>query len=375
MTTFMLTAFIGFGVLSLFAAEPATPPTPTSGAAPEQREPDLMPGTLIVLNKAEASVSLVDLTTGEEIGRVPVGDGPHEVDVSDDGRIAVVTNYGQRTPGNSLTVIDLEQMKPIRTIDLGEYQRPHGIFFTDGARHVAVTAEAQQKLIVVNIESGEVTQAIDTDARVSHMVALSPNKERAYVSNIGSHSMTVLDLTEGRRVGVVETGRGAEGIDVSPDGRHIWVTNRDANNVTIVDAESLEVIKTLECPAFPIRAKFTPDGRRVLVSNARTGDVVVFDAATHEEIRRIPMALTATEDRDGRLFGDRFGQSPVPVGIIIPGEGRFAFVANTNADIITVIDLETLEVTARLRGGKEPDGLGYTPHRLAPAADTTDSDA
>jgi|GEM_PF-2174312 len=124
---------------------------------------------------------------------------------------------------------------------------------------------------------------------------------------------------------------------------------------------SLDVIATLACASFPIRVKFTPDGKRVLVSNARSGDVVVFDARKREELRRIKMEVTAVEKRDERLFGDKFGECLVPVGILIPADGGQAYVANTNADIITVIDLKSLEITARLRAGKEPDGLGFTP--------------
>ena len=56
-------------------------------------------GTLIVLNKAEASVSLLDAASGGELYKLPTGAGPHEVAVSPDGRTAVVANYGQTFSG------------------------------------------------------------------------------------------------------------------------------------------------------------------------------------------------------------------------------------------------------------------------------------
>ncbi|MDQ3175692.1 MAG: hypothetical protein M3Q91_18605 [Acidobacteriota bacterium] len=50
----------------------------------------------------------------------------------------------------------------------------------------------------------------------------------------------------------------------------------------------------------------------------------------------------------------------MPVGILVaPGVGH-AFVANTNADIVTMIDLKTWQIVDRLTAGKEPDGLGYS---------------
>lgn len=64
-------------------------------------------GTLVVANKAEATVSLVDVASGEVVATLPTGAGPHEVAVSPDGRTALVADYGGREPGRTLTVIDL----------------------------------------------------------------------------------------------------------------------------------------------------------------------------------------------------------------------------------------------------------------------------
>ncbi len=314
--------------------------------------------TLIILNKSGASASLIDLDSGEEVARVPTREGPHEVAVSPDGSTAVVGNYGG-PDGRSLTVIDVASAKVLRTIELGDYSRPHGIEFFDDGERVAVTAEAQKALIVVDINSGEVLQAIDTDQNVSHMVVLSPDEKRAFVANIGSGSITAIDLENGERIANVETGAGAEGIDITPDGKYLWVTNRDADTVSVIDAESLEIVKALESASFPIRAKVTPDGEWVLVSNAKSGDLTVFDAVGMEESRRVDLALEA-EETEGRLFGDAFKQSSVPIGILVaPGSER-AFVAHANADVVSVLDLRSWKVTGYLRGGEEPDGLGYS---------------
>ena len=84
-------------------------------------------GTLVVLNKAEASASLVDCGSGCEVMRLLTGVGPHEVAVSPDGSSAVISNYGGHEPGNSLTVVDIAGGRISRTIDLGKHERPHGI--------------------------------------------------------------------------------------------------------------------------------------------------------------------------------------------------------------------------------------------------------
>src|SRR5688500_12109071 len=84
-------------------------------------------GTLLVLNKSDNTVSLIDLATRKTVATVPTGIGPHEVAVSPDGKTAVIANYGAQIPGSSLTIIDIPGKQALKTIDLGEYRRPHGI--------------------------------------------------------------------------------------------------------------------------------------------------------------------------------------------------------------------------------------------------------
>ncbi|MCH7854743.1 MAG: beta-propeller fold lactonase family protein [Proteobacteria bacterium] len=318
-------------------------------------------GTLIVLNKDGASASIIDRASGNEIIRIDTGTGPHEVAVSPNGKIAVVGNYGQQQPGRTLTVIDLTSQSIVKTIDLEKYHRPHGIVFLPDGKRVVVTAEVEQKLLVVNIELGTVEKAIDTNAQGSHMVVISPDGKRAFVSSIGSGSLTVIDLETATRIKTIETGKGAEGLDISPDGLEVWVGNRGADTISIVSTESLAVVETLNCATFPIRLKFTPNGKQVLVSNARSGDVAVFDAGKRSEITRIAMAKDWQPPAGQE---DLFTKGPVPIGILIPPDGKHAFVANTNVNLVTVIDLQTLEITNRLSAGALPDGLGYSPLML-----------
>ncbi|MBM0108815.1 hypothetical protein JM946_29130 [Steroidobacter sp. S1-65] len=320
-------------------------------------------GTLLVLNKSDDTVSFIDLATNKVKATVPTGDGPHEVAVSADGKTAVIANYGDSAkPGKTLTVVDVPGKKVVRTIDLGDYSRPHGIVWLQGDE-VAVTVEASKALLVVSVNQGKVKHAIPTDQVGSHMVAVSPKHRRAFTANIGSGTTTAIDLSTHERITDVATGRGAEGIAVAPDGSEVWVTNRDANTVSIVDPATLKVTATVEPGQVPIRVKFTADGTRALISNAKSGDVAVFDTVTKKKITSIPMQSEGERlpHNETRPMVSQFGDGPVPVGILMPEPLSLAFVANTNADTITVIDLTSLKVVDRLKAGREPDGLGYTP--------------
>ena len=311
--------------------------------------------TLVVANKGENTVSLIDLASGQVTATLPTGEGPHEVGISGDGVSALITNYGRRgAPGSSLTVIDVPGARVTGTIELGEYKRPHGVVWLADGRAV-VTAEGNQALLVVDVASGEVEAAIDTDQEISHMVALAPDGGRAFVANIGSGSVTVIDLARRRRVANVPTGDGAEGVAVTAG--QVWVTNRAADTVSVLDAENLEPLATLESPGFPIRA--TASGSRVLVTRARADDLAIYDTAQLGAVRRIELALEA-KDGEGRLFGDRFGKSSVPIGVIVDSDGRRAWIAHANADVISELDLANGEISRRLTAGREPDGMGYS---------------
>ncbi len=328
----------------------------------------LAAATLVVANKAEATVSLIDLETGKISATLPTGQGPHEVAVSRDGWLALVTNYGSgQAPGASLTLIDVPGAKVLRTIELGAHRRPHGVEWLS-ARRALVTTEGSKMLLEVDVEEARVIRALGTEQEVSHMVAVAPGRARAYVANIGSGSISAFDLAKGVRLANLPTGDGAEGIALAPGSRELWVTNREADSVSVVDLATLKVAATIAAPAFPIRVKLTPDGRWALVTAARSGELVVIDAKQRKVARRVGFEL-AGKAEGGRLMTG-FGESPVPIGIVVEPGGAKAYVALANADRVAVVDLETFKVETFLAAGREPDGMAYS--QLAPGAAPAD---
>jgi YVTN family beta-propeller protein len=312
---------------------------------------------LIVVNKTDNTVSILDPATGRALATVPVGSGPHEAEVLPGGKLVAVSDYGkQGAPGHTLSLVDLDKGDRASVIELGEGARPHGMDALSDGR-LLVSAEGKKELLVVDPKAGKVVARIPTGKEVSHMVVASPDGKRAFVANIGSGSVTAIDLVARKVLRHIETGKGAEGIDITPDGREVWVTNREADTVSVLDAGTLEVSATLPAAQFPIRVKITPDGKRALVSCARSGNVAVFDVAARKETRRVSIDKEAVPGSTDRIFSDQFGKSPVPVGLAIALDGKRAWVASTNADIVSEIDLGSWSVVRRLTAGKEPDGL------------------
>lgn len=312
---------------------------------------------LLVGNKSADTVWRLGLDDGRKLGEVASGEGPHEIAVSPDGALALVTDYGRGEAGNTLTVIDLAGGKAIRSISLGEHGRPHGVRFLPDGRCAVVTTEASDSLVVVDVGQARIEHAIEIGDGGGHMVALADDGSIAYVSKIAAGTVSRVDLATSTKIREVPAGKGAEGIAVSPDGT-VWVTNRAEDTVTVHDPDTLEIRATLASTGFPIRVVFTPDGRHALVTNARAATLAVFDANSRERIATVALAPDDAEYQETLL-----GRHALPIGVIADPHRPRAYVAISGADRIAVVDTETWQVIDYWQAGREPDALGIAAAR------------
>src|SRR5687768_4055647 len=160
---------IGLAALASMTCAPAE--GTQEAAAPAAAQGDV----LLVGNKGENSLSFIDLASGRELGRSPTGPMPHEIAVSPDGRQAAVVAYG----GRSLDVYDVASRARLRTIDLAPNQGPHGLVWLGDGRILATT-ERSESLAIVDTGRGDAVSAIATGQQGTHMVAVSPDRRRAY---------------------------------------------------------------------------------------------------------------------------------------------------------------------------------------------------
>jgi YVTN family beta-propeller protein len=297
---------------------------------------------LLVLNKADRALAIVDPASGKVIARVSVGEGPHEVAVSTDGRFAFVGNYGQQTPGNTISVIDLVEQKELRRVDLGALRRPHGMFFAGGK--VYFTAETNRLIARYDPGANQIDWLFGTGQATTHMVIANPDASRFFTSNIGSDSISAIERVSGPAgwtETVIPVGKGPEGIDWSPDGKEVWSATGGDGGVSIIDVETKKVIQTLSVGSKRTnRLKFTPDGNLVLLSDSQGGELIVLDRATKKERARIPM-----------------GRSPE--GIQMEPGGVRAYVAQEGANDVAIVDLKTLTIAGHISTGNGPDGMAW----------------
>jgi YVTN family beta-propeller protein len=298
---------------------------------------------LIVLEKEDHALAVVDPSSLKVVGRVPIGPDPHEVAVTTDGKFAYASNYGANsTPGHTLSVVDLVAQKLLPAVDLGPLRAPHGVQGSDGK--VYFTAEGSKSIGRIDPATNRVDWALGLGQNRTHMLVV--RNGRIFTSNVNSDTIGVIDPdpkadVSDWRVSAIPVGKGPEGFDVSPDGSQLWAANSHDGTVSVIDVASRKVIATIPANTKTAnRLKFTPDGARVFISDLGTGELVVMDVKTRSVAKRVALGKGIA-------------------GILIPPDGNRAFVADSRDNAILVLDLATLGIIGRIPTGRGPDGMAW----------------
>ena len=309
-------------------------------------------GIAVIVNQESDTASIVDIAAFT-VTHVPVGGGPHESAVSPSGKRAVVTNYYKPGvgPGSSLSVLDLDSKKEVKRIDLDRKAMPHGVQWVDD-RTVVCTDERNQRLLLVNIDSGKVEREFMTGQSGSHMLSLNLTANRLVSSNMGGGSVTIFDFKSGEKLETVTTGKECEGVGIAPDGKTIWAGNRAEDTISVIDMSTRKVIKKIESKGFPYRVQFTPNGKWALIPHAVSGELVVCDVKEMTVVRRIKLGA------DGVKIPIA---NPSPAGVWAFANSDFALVTIRNDNSVVIVDLHHGETLGRIEVQKSPDGVSMKP--------------
>jgi YVTN family beta-propeller protein len=300
---------------------------------------------LLVLEKNDKMLAIVDPATLKVTGRIPAGEDPHEIVASEDGKFAYISNYGAfQNPQHSLSVANLSQQKALPAVDLGALRAPHGLDIVSGK--VYFTAEGSKVIGRYDPSSHQIDWVLGIGQNRTHMLLVNQDESRIFTSNVNADSIGILDRDKnGDASGWVETyipvGKGPEGFDVSPNGKELWAANSHEGTVSVIDLASRKVVQTFDIHTkFANRVKFTPDGKMVLISDLGTGDLVVLDAAARKQLKRLNLGHGVA-------------------GVLIVPDGARAYVAVSPDSQVAVVDLKTLTVTGHIATGKGPDGMAW----------------
>lgn len=325
-------------LMVLSACAPAAEPEASAGAA--------MPPTLFVAAKRGNTLSKVDLATGREVLRLPSCTNPHELATSPDGQHVALACYG----GTTVDIFSTGSLEKVASIDLGENARPHGIVWhTQG--DLFVTAEGRKSIFRIATPLAAARQLFEfgTGKQGSHMLAVSPDARTAWTTDLGSRTVTRIDLVTRRAPLSVTVGEEPEGISPSPDGTTLWVSARGSNQAFALDPQTMEVRSTVATGRFPLRIAVRPQGDVAVTSDLQDGSLSVIDTASAKVIRTITVS------------GPAEAEARFQVTILWSADGKRIYVAETASDTVAEVDYAGGTVLRRLKVGAGGDGMAILP--------------
>ena len=303
-------------------------------------------GLLIVANQKEHTVLVVDPEQRRELAKIVVGVNGHEVMVSKDGRYAYVPIYGNSgvgrpgTDGSTIDVVDLQQRKLTATIDLGKPLRPHRAEWgTDGMLYV--TAELGNAVDVIDPNTRKVVAEIPSGQKETHMLVISPDGKRAYTSNVGAGSVSVLDLAKRSLITTILVAKSVQRISMSPDGGQVFTHDQDGPRIAVIDTATNKIANWINVPSVVYASEPTPDGRW-LMALTRNSALYAIDLQSGKVARTLRISDGASE-------------------ILVRPGGDVAYISGTGAGKIDVLDLRTWELQKPIELTPGVDGLAWLP--------------
>lgn len=251
-------------------------------------------GLLLVANKGEQTLGLIDPTAGRQITTVAEGGVTgHEVAASADGKLAFVPIYGNSgvgmpgTDGSTLAVIDISEHKLIHTIDFGHGVRPHCAVFGPKDGLLYVTTEVDKSVTIIDPQTLKIVGSVPTGQTESHMVAISSDGRKGYTANVGPGTVSVLDLAGRKTVTVIPVATHVQRISVTPDNRWVFTSDTEKPRLAVIDTATNKVDRWIVLPSTGYGSASTPDGRWLLVALPETNGVAVITLATLQVVKTI----------------------------------------------------------------------------------------
>ena len=351
-------------------------------------------------------MAIVDPESGKIAGHVPVGQDPHELAVSTDGKLAFASNYSGSSAqgGNSISVIDIAARKELHRVDLTPLGRPHGLWFADGKLYF--TAEANMVIGRYDPSSNKVDWVLGTGQERTHMVLVAKEQKTIFTSNVESNTISIFERVRGRQ-GPLRWARRASsrwtwrtaarwtGSRRTTARRTWWpaprrtgpVDRRQAAPVNL-SGDQVDRREVQEYRAGNRPSSLSAGVRRVLMfrrmarsSGRRTWETAVFRSSTSPPRRsstrstrepRGPNRLKFTPDGKLALVSEIGGGGLIVLdtgsrnvikrirlgrgasGILVPPRGGRAYVAMTGDNAVAIIDLTTLTEVGRLKDRPRP---------------------
>ena len=302
---------------------------------------------LLVAQKGEASLGIIDPVAGKLIASVPEGGFTgHEVVASPDGRLAYVPIYGDSgvgkpgTDGTRLVVIDIASQKIVGTVDFGHGIRPHMPIFGPKDGLLYVTTELDQTVSIIEPKSLKILATIPTGQPESHMLALSHDGRRGYTANVGPGTVSVLDIGARKTLAVIPIAKTTQRISIARDDKWVFTADQTKPQLAAIDTATNKVAHWVPLEGIAYGTAPTLDGRYLVVTLSGNSKVAVVDLKTMQVVRSV---VTPAD----------------PEEVLMRPDGKVAYVSCVASHQIAEVDLSTWKVTRTIEDGKSSDGIAW----------------
>jgi YVTN family beta-propeller protein len=182
-------------------------------------------------------VSVIGTRTRRIVASVRVGRQPLSIAVSPDGRTLYAANSGS---GN-VSVIDANSRRVVRAIPTGRF--PSGVAVTRDGRSVYVTNELSG-VTAINAATGTVEARLATPSPFG--LTISPDGNRAYVTDLGQGNVAVIDTRAHQVSATVSVGPpGTDPFSAQATAAAVYVVDQGANALSVIDPNTLELVATI----------------------------------------------------------------------------------------------------------------------------------
>jgi DNA-binding beta-propeller fold protein YncE len=317
---------------------------------------DLSPGPkrlFFVVCKDLPGISIYDADSQGKVAQAvtPGTINPHEAAFSRDGRSVYVPIYGTSgvgkpgEHGHKLYVFDTLTGAETASLDTGQYRRPHCIGVGPETGTVYATAELAESLILIDPTRPAIAGAVPTGSNTSHMFAMTRDERKAYVSNVRSKSISVLDLEKRTLELTIPTEGENQRMTLSPDERWFVTNLGPARKIAFYRTADNELDFTIPVDGTPFVAKFSRDGR------------FLYGAGFAGPRKLATWKIDVAKREIAASLAEGLGEDPGSLEVN-PFRGT-VYVSDQPTDTIHQIDPDTWKVTGTIHTEKTPDAMGF----------------
>ncbi len=273
------------------------------------------------------AIAVIDAATWQVTKMLPWGNNPHNLSESPDQRYVYQTSWH----GNELGIYDRLQDRWAKTLNVGS--APAHVVSTPNGE-VFVSANAENFVAVVDPRTHEVTRHITFQGLGAHGLWTDMDGTVGVVALTLSSQAGLFDPRTGEVLVELPASKLPLAANMTSDGRKAYVPGTLGGEITVIDVPGRRVAKTIAAVGSQlIQVPFTPDDSLAVQTSGGTSEVVIIDARRDEIVKRIETHAGS----HGVTFGDKVGG------------GWYAYVTHKFADIVTVIDMDTLEVAGEIK--------------------------